>query len=601
VSVAATPELRALQASLLDWAKRAGCLSAVRAAEQSGAVADLSVFDIIDPADTTDSLLVAAAAAEQLAASLAPGPVMPALLAALVLRGGTRHSSAPLAPAASPVSAAVALNAAGLTAAEQGDGTFRVSGETAPILGASATTTLLLATHATVVGVATEVWFTVDPMTPGVTISPLTPLDFSRPLARIRVDDVAVSPVEGVSTQRVRDLAVTLFAAEASGVAAWCSRTATEYAKTRKQFGRLICEFQSIKHLCAFMHCRAERAAALAWDAARAGDEAPERHHAAATAAVQALDDAVQNAKDCIQVLGGIGFTWEHDAHLYLRRALALRALLARGDDPPEPPAIGGNPSPGPPRPGPPRPEPPRGIGAWAAPAIRLHGTSEQQERFIGPTMNAEITWCQLFSEPEAGSDLAGLRTRALRVDGGWRLTGQKVWTSLARQADWAICLARTDPDVPKHKGLSYFLVDMHSEGIEVRPLREITGRSVFNEVFLDDVFVADDCLVGAPGDGWKVAMSTLATERETLAGDDILAIRGAHPAVRKLLGVEARQSAAEAALTALGPDGAALSDEGQEFLLTRCLSIAGGTTQVLLNQVAERVLGLPRDPAPRT
>jgi alkylation response protein AidB-like acyl-CoA dehydrogenase len=175
------------------------------------------------------------------------------------------------------------------------------------------------------------------------------------------------------------------------------------------------------------------------------------------------------------------------------------------------------------------------------------------------------------------------------------------VWTSLAGRADWAICLARTDPDVPKHKGLSYFLVDMHSGGIEVRPLREITGRSLFNEVFLDDVFVADDCLLGAPGDGWKVAMSTLATERETIAGDDILALRGAHPAVRKLISVEQRQSAAEAALTALGPDGAAITDEGQEFLLTRCLSIAGGTTQVLLNQVAERVLGLPRDPAPRT
>jgi 3-oxochol-4-en-24-oyl-CoA dehydrogenase len=592
VSIAAAPELQALQASLQDWAKRRSCLPAVRAAEQTGASADLSVFDIIDPADAAESVLVAATAAEQLAASLAPGQVMPTLLAALLL-----HPAEPAVPAA------VALNADGLTAVRQPDGTFRVSGETGPVLGASADTALLLAARVagTPAGGSTSagtpadpgatIWFSLAPATPDVTVTPLVPLDFSRPLARVRVDDVAASPVDGLSTQRVRDLAATLFAAEASGIAAWCSQTATEYAKTRKQFGRLIAEFQSIKHLCAFMHCRAERAAALAWDAARAADDTPERHPAAAAVAVQALDDAVRNAKDCIQVLGGIGFTWEHDAHLYLRRALALRAVLARGDDPPEAPAFGGNPP----------PKPPGGIGAWAVPAIRLHGTAEQQGRFIGPTMRAEIVWCQLFSEPEAGSDLAGLHTRAIRVDGGWRLTGQKVWTSLAGRADWAICLARTDPDVPKHKGLSYFLVDMHSEGIEVRPLREITGRSLFNEVFLDDVFVADDCLLGAPGDGWKVAMSTLATERETIAGDDILALRGAHPAVRKLISVEQRQSAAEAALTALGPDGAAITDEGQEFLLTRCLSIAGGTTQVLLNQVAERVLGLPRDPAPRT
>jgi alkylation response protein AidB-like acyl-CoA dehydrogenase len=167
----------------------------------------------------------------------------------------------------------------------------------------------------------------------------------------------------------------------------------------------------------------------------------------------------------------------------------------------------------------------------------------------------------------------------------------------LANRADWGICLARTDPDVPKREGLSYFAVDMHAEGIEVRPLREITGRSMFNEVFLDDVFVADDCLIGAPGDGWRVAMSTLATERETIGGGDVLAERGVHPAVRKLLGVAGRQDDAEARLAALGPAGALAGPESTEFLLTRCLSIAGGTTQILLNQVAERVLGLPKDP----
>jgi len=202
------------------------------------------------------------------------------------------------------------------------------------------------------------------------------------------------------------------------------------------------------------------------------------------------------------------------------------------------------------------------------------------------------------------------------------------VWTSLARQADWAICLARTDPDVPKHEGLAYFLVNMHAPGIDIRPLREITGRVMFNEVFLDDVFVPDDRVLGAPGDGWRIAMSTLATERVAIgsgqdeAVDKLLAAggaahpdyaertglhvatglsvarlgeRGAHPAIRKLIGTGHRQAVAETVLELLGPAGAAQTEAGYEFLLTRCLSIAGGTTQILLNQIAERVLGLPR------
>ena len=210
-----------------------------------------------------------------------------------------------------------------------------------------------------------------------------------------------------------------------------------------------------------------------------------------------------------------------------------------------------------------------------------------------------------------------------MRAGGGWLLSGQKVWTSLARQADWAICLARTNPDVPKHDGITYFLVDMHAPGIDIRPLREITGRTMFNEVFLDDVFVPDDCVLGAPGEGWRVAMSTLATERVAIGGagpmDELLAAvtpdyaeragfhvasahavallgeRGAHPAIRKLLGTGHRQAVAETLLELLGPAGAAETEASQEFLLTRCLSIAGGTTQILLTQVAERVLGLPR------
>ena len=157
-------------------------------------------------------------------------------------------------------------------------------------------------------------------------------------------------------------------------------------------------------------------------------------------------------------------------------------------------------------------------IGAWVAPALIQYGTPEQQQRFLPATLRADYLWCQLFSEPGAGSDLAGLTTRAVRADGGWKITGQKIWTSLARQARWAICIARTDPAQPRHDGISYFLVDMHSPGIEVRPLREIGGDAFFNQVFLDEVFVPDDCVVGEINKGWRIARTTLANERVSLS-----------------------------------------------------------------------------------
>jgi alkylation response protein AidB-like acyl-CoA dehydrogenase len=282
-------------------------------------------------------------------------------------------------------------------------------------------------------------------------------------------------------------------------------------------------------------------------------------------------------------------------------------------------------------------------IGGWAMAAIFGHGSTAQRDRFAAPTLLGEVTWCQLFSEPEAGSDLASLRTRADRADGGWLLTGQKVWTSLAREADWAICLARTDASAPRHKGLTFFLVAMDSPGIDIRPLREITGRQMFNQVFLDQVFVTDEHVVGQPGDGWRVARTTLASERVAMGtgssvGDaaerllelaaatdavadpvvrqrlgalvaegmavtllDVQAVMAARTggdphslaAVRKLVGVGHRQAAAEAALELAGTSDAAAVEE---FLLTRCLSIAGGTTQILLSLVGERLLGLPRE-----
>ena len=543
--IAVTGEQQALASSLRDWAKRAETIAVVRSLEPGGDsrhegyqtiwndLENLGVFGIGVEQGTLTDLAVAV---EELAHALTPGPALPTALVSHVLGRPVRDG-------------ALALQPGTLTATRHPDGRITISGQTSPVLGAPGE--LIVTTG--------QGWFHV---TGPAVVTPLTPLDFSRELTAVTLDDATAEPVAGPQ-------AAALFAAEAAGVARWCLETAVDYAKTRSQFGHRIGEFQAVKHICATMACRAERAAALAWDASRGGS----------ASVAEALEDAVQNAKDCVQVLGGIGFTWEHDAHLYLRRALVLRQLLDIGPKPETYEPVNS--------------EPPS-IGMWAIPAITQFGTEDQKARFT----KTGITWCQLFSEPEAGSDLASLRTAATRTDNGWTLTGQKVWTSLAHEADYAICLARTDPDVPKHRGLGYFLVDMHAPGITIRPLREMTGRRVFNEVFLDGVFVPDENLLGQPGDGWRIAMSTLATERERMGSGQVealLAERGAHPAIRKLVGVESRQRLAEQELRALGPAGAAGSPQATEFLLTRCLSIAGGTTQILLNQVAERVLGLPR------
>ena len=282
-------------------------------------------------------------------------------------------------------------------------------------------------------------------------------------------------------------------------------------------------------------------------------------------------------------------------------------------------------------------------IGWWAAPTILEHGSPEQIERFVPATLRGELIWCQLFSEPGAGSDLASLRTKAVRAEGGWKLTGQKVWTSAAHRAQWGVCLARTDPDAPKHKGITYFLVDMKSPGIDIRPLREITGDDLFNEVFFDDVFVPDEMVVGQVNDGWRLARTTLANERVAMAhgtalGNPMeellrtvaeleldpavqdrlgrlilaaqvgslldqriaqLAVGGEDPgpqaSARKLIGVRYRQALSEFRMELSEGAGVVENQTVHDFLNTRCLTIAGGTEQILLTMAGERLLGLPR------
>jgi 3-oxochol-4-en-24-oyl-CoA dehydrogenase len=669
-----------------------------------------------------------AVAVEELGRALVPGAYLPTVLASAVLAANGAADAAGAAEsglsgrlsslADGALTGAVALEA-GMRATAAGTGgtaTVTIDGTCGPVLGAPVADLVILPAARG----DEEIWVVADAS--DLTVTPVDSLDLTRPAGQVSAEQLVLPAgrmLTGLRPGLVMSLAAVLLAAEACGIADWAVATAAAYAKIRHQFGRPIGQFQAVKHRCAWMLTAAEQAAAAAWDAARAlqdagpGDAAG-AELAAAVAALVAPDAAVTCAHECIQVLGGIGYTWEHDAHLYYRRALSLRALLGGSGDwaqrvaglaldgasrpigidlPPEAAPLrtqvradlaaiaaadaagrkgrlaeGGWVTPHLPRPwgrgaGPLEQlviaeemrsaglrAPGLAIGAWVVPALVQYGSPEQQERFLPPTLRGELVWCQLFSEPGAGSDLAGLSTRAQRAEGGWRLTGQKIWTSLAKQAAWAICVARTDPDAPRHDGISYFLVDMASPGVQVRPLREMTGDSLFNEVFLDDVFVPDNLVVGGVNQGWRVARTTLANERVSLsqswtfgcgnpelieavqgvgagAGQavleragrllaeghaiDLLGMRvtlkqlsgtepGATGSVRKLLGMRHAQRVAEECWSLTGPDGALGGARWpRAVLFTRALTIGGGTTDIQLNIIGERILGLPRDPEP--
>jgi 3-oxochol-4-en-24-oyl-CoA dehydrogenase len=708
-----TDEQFAIREMVQSWAESSGAIAATRAIEQGdpdawrapyGGLAQLGIFGVAIPEElggaggTVEDLCVMV---DEAAAALVPGPVATTALATLVVTDPALLD----ALAAGQTTAGVALSAD--IAFDAAAGT--ASGSAGLVLGGLTEGLLLLP--------AGDRWILVDASADGVTVEPLVPADFSRPLARVELSSAPVTVVD-LPHRRVVDLTATVLAAECAGLARWMLETATEYAKVREQFGKPIGSFQAVKHMCAEMLLRSQQSAVASADAASAASEvaggpAPDADSdesqlsiATAVAAAVGIEAAKVNARDCIQVLGGIGITWEHDAHLYMRRAygnaqflggkslwLRRSAQLTRdgvrrqlfvdvtaADDirpeiagivadiaalpdekrqvalaesklmaPHWPAPYGRDASPaeqlvidqeldaG----GVVRPD--ISIGWWAAPTILGHGTPEQIEKFIPGTLTGEVYWCQLFSEPGAGSDLAALRTKAVRTDGGWLLTGQKVWTSNAHRADWGICLARTNPDVPKHKGITYFLVDMRSPGIDIRPLREITGEALFNEVFFDDLFVPDEMVVGPVDGGWALARTTLANERVAIAtggaldkgmehllevfGDDEIdpaevdrlgvliglaqvgalldqliakmAVGGHDPgapsSVRKLIGVRYRQNLAEAIMDSQYGAGILDSPDVRYFLNTRCLSIAGGTEQILLNLAGERLLGLPR------
>ncbi|AGC61695.1 acyl-CoA dehydrogenase FadE22 [Mycobacterium liflandii 128FXT] len=643
---------------------------------------------------------------EELGRAVAPGPFVPTVIASAVLaKEGSDEQQTRLLPGLidGTVTAGIGL-----------DGNVRVengvaSGDAGIVLGAGLAELLLVA--------AGDDVLVLDRGRSGVSVEVPDNFDPTRRSGRVRLHEVKVSGQDLLSGARAAALARarTVLAAEAVGGAADCVDAAVAYAKVRQQFGRTIATFQAVKHHCANMLVAAESGIAAVWDAARAATEDEEQFQLiAAVAALLAFPAYARNAELNIQVHGGIGFTWEHDAHLHLRRALVDAALLGAevpARDVFERTAAGATREnsldlpaeaeelrtqiradaveiaaldkaaqleklieTGYVMPHWPKPwgraadaveqlvieeefrkaaikRPDYSITGWVILTLIQHGTAWQIERFVEKALRQEEIWCQLFSEPEAGSDAASVKTRATRVDGGWKINGQKVWTSGAQYCARGLATVRTDPDVPKHAGITTVIIDMKSPGVEVRPLRQITGGSEFNEVFFNDVFVPDEDVVGTPNSGWTVARATLGNERVSIGGSggyyeglaaklvklaqngvDRLAgaeirvgyflaedhalrllnlrraarsVEGAGPGpegnVTKLKLAEHMVEGAAISAALLGPEIALLDGPGavigRMVMGARGMAIAGGTSEVTRNQIAERILGMPRDP----
>jgi 3-oxochol-4-en-24-oyl-CoA dehydrogenase len=647
---------------------------------------------------------------DELGRAVAPGPFVPTVIAsAAIAKDGTADQKSRLLPGLIDGTLTAGIGLDGQVQINDGPKNGIADGDAGIVLGAGLAELLLI-------GAGDDV-LVLDRGRAGVSVDVPDNFDPTRRSGRVRLHNVSISADDVLPGARESALARarTLLAAEAVGGASDCVDAAVDYAKVRQQFGRTIATFQAVKHHCANMLVAAESAIAAVWDASRAAseDEAQFRLIAAVAAAL-AFPAYARNAELNIQVHGGIGFTWEHDAHLHLRRALVIAALFggdapardvfertAAGatrenslDLPPEAEELRtrihadtaeiaaldkeaqrdklietGYVMPHWPKPwgraadaveqlvteeefraaGIKRPD--YSITGWVILTLIQHGTPWQIERFVEKALRQDEIWCQLFSEPEAGSDAASVKTRATRVEGGWKINGQKVWTSGAQFCARGLATVRTDPEAPKHAGITTVIVDMKAPEVEVRPLRQITGGSEFNEVFFNDLFVPDEDVVGAPNSGWTVARATLGNERVSIGGSgsfyeglaaklvqlaqqesDRLAgaeirvgcylaedhalrllnlrraarsVEGAGPGpegnVTKLKLAEHMVEGAAISAALLGPE-IALTDglgalAGRMIMGARGMTIAGGTSEVTRNQIAERILGMPRDP----
>jgi alkylation response protein AidB-like acyl-CoA dehydrogenase len=635
---------------------------------------------------------------------LCPGPFLPTVAAAVVIdRCAPDSVRAQLLPGLADGSV---VGAVGLSGSVTVGSDLVVAGESPAVLGAPDAAVLAVMAGDDVV--------LVDADADGVTVTTLSSLDTTRSIGSVALRNVAVAEERVLrgAARRARTVFRILASAEAVGISWATLDMAVEYAKVREQFGRTIGTFQAVKHHAANMLVNAEQTTAATWDAARA-DDLDSAWFAGAVAASHAIRTQIFNAQYNIQLHGGIGFTWEHDAHMYLRRARTLAAVMADGAEPLIDVVDGqrGGQAHGasftlpdeaeeyrkPARDAvttwkslpaeqqrdflvdsgylvPHWPKPwgrgagvleqlvieeefenveraDMGITGWVTLTIAQAGNDDQRERWVEPVLRGQVMWCQLFSEPGAGSDAAAVRTAAKKVDGGWRITGQKVWTSLAHQCQWGLATVRTDPDAPKHAGVTMMAIDMASPGVTVNPLRGMTGHAHFNEVFFDDVFVPDSDVVGDVNRGWLVARATLGNERISIGGgsstptgftvDDLIklldsapadtatsyvrlageviaeghtlrllnlrrvtrAISGAEPGpegnVTKLLLAEQSQHLTELGMDLAG-SAAVVGLTPQlttAYLGNRAMTIAGGTSEITRNTIAERILGLPRDP----
>ena len=714
---------------------------------------------------------VAAAVCEEMGRVLMQAPYLGnAFAAAVIMVGCTDEEKGMFLPGLASGEAVISVafaeensnswrpEAMAMIAATSG-GSPRLTGSKSFILtGASAELLLVVARDDHGVGV-----FAVDPKYDGVMLHPLSTLDLTRKLWRAEFNNAPALRLGGTAdwTEALESAAsriIVLLAAEMVGGAQAALDAAVAYSKERHQFGRPIGSFQALKHKAASIVVEIELARAAVQNAAALLDGcgvgllSEAARVSAAVAKLQADAAYRHSSLESLHIHGGIGFTWEQDSHLFVRRAQSSvvlfgtpsqsEAMLARhincisrgaARNEGSPKLGGGHPElerfaadtlswlkvnarPLVSEEAPPisvirevtddadleefrswcrlkqsgglaglawprdhggqgltfqhqviwnslvqhfdAPEDICIVGAaMAGPIILRSGTEKQRQQYIPGILSGEHIWCQLFSEPGAGSDLAGIRTRAVHTENGWVVSGQKVWSSVAQFADWGLLLARTNPDAPKHKGITCFVLDMTSPGVTVRPIRQMNHGAGFNEVFLDDVLIPESAVIGSVDEGWKVALATLNEERKLLGGREgvnflrlvelarettidgepaiglsrnmagltalyirleaLRALNGqaraaatvdSPPDVRlpvaKLVTSSAMNAAGRLALDIQGPAGALAGADAIEdgtwqlaFLGAPARRIAGGADEIQRNIIAERFLGMPLEP----